>query len=232
MQNNIGFDANILKTLAVNSDMLSAYVLAAIADHGQGVKVCWSLWPHLTPPAKVGGVARALVKMGLLVPQAGGLYQVVTTKGATTERTRGDHGATEQRQTNGAPAKTPECLQIRDFETNGAQAEHEQRASDDIATSQHEASDGCDGGDIEALETLLDTIAISEVVIEETEEVIQQPTEAASPQLSPTLEERALALARRAWEIMPDNVKARVDHDFDAYWQQSKSQHIRAAANA
>ncbi|MBE1427018.1 hypothetical protein H4684_003702 [Desulfomicrobium macestii] len=74
-----------------------------------------------------------------------------------------------------------------------------------------------DGGDIEALETLLDSMATTESVVDP-EEI--------------TIEGRAMALARRAWEIMPDNVKARVDHDFDAYWQQSKSQHIRAAANA
>jgi len=73
------------------------------------------------------------------------------------------------------------------------------------------------GGDIEALETLLDTMATKETIVDP-EEI--------------TIDARALALARRAWEIMPDNVKARVDHDFDAYWQQSKSQHIRAAANA
>lgn len=89
-----------------------------------------------------------------------------------------------------------------------------------------------DGGDIEALESLLDTITISEVVIEEIEDVVQQPTEAASPQPLSTLEDRARALARRSWEIMPDPVKARVNHNFEEYWQQSKSQHIRTAENA
>ena len=78
MQRNISFESDILNGLAANSDMLAAYVRAAISDQGEGVKVCWSLWPHLTPPAKVGGVARALVKMGLLVPVQGGVYQVVT----------------------------------------------------------------------------------------------------------------------------------------------------------
>ena len=65
-----------------------------------------------------------------------------------------------------------------------------------------------DGGDIEALESLLDTKPLS------------------------TLDDRARALARRSWEIMPDPVKARVNHNFEEYWQQSKSQHIRTAENA
>lgn len=232
MKKNISFESDILKGLAANSDMLSSYVLAAIADQGLGVKVCWSLWPHLTPPAKVGGVARALVKMNLLVPMPGGFYQVVTAKGATEERSQGESGATEQQRINEAPAKALEGIQAGDSKESEVRAEQEQRASEDGATEQQRASDDEAGGDIEALETLLDSITINEVVIEETEEVIQQPTEAASPQLSPTLEERARALARRSWEIMPDPVKARVDHDFDAYWQQSKSQHMRTAENA
>jgi len=73
------------------------------------------------------------------------------------------------------------------------------------------------GGDIEALETLLDSMATTETIVDP-EEI--------------SIEERALALARRSWEIMPDPVKARVDHDFESYWRQSKSQHKRTAENA
>lgn len=217
MQKIISFEADILKGLGVNSDMLSSYILAAITDQGSGVKVCWSLWPHLTPPAKVGGVARALVKLGLLVPMPGGLYQVVTTKGATGEQSHIESGATKQQQINEAPAKAPEDMQAGDFDESEDRAEQEQQASEDEATEQQRASDDGAGGDIEALETLLDSMATTETVVDP-EEI--------------TIEGRALALARRAWEIMPDNVKARVDHNFDAYWQQSKSQHLRAAANA
>lgn len=72
----ITFDREILENLAGNKDMLLACVLAAIADAGQGVKVNAMLWPHLSAPA-VGGVTRALVKLGLLVPAQGGAYRVV-----------------------------------------------------------------------------------------------------------------------------------------------------------
>ena len=58
----ISFEREILASLS-SGDMLLAYVKAAIADHGAGVRVNGALWPHLTPPAKVGGVCRALVKM-------------------------------------------------------------------------------------------------------------------------------------------------------------------------
>jgi hypothetical protein len=236
MQKIISFDADILEGLAANSDMMSAYVRAAIADHGTGVKVCWSLWPHLTPPAKVGGVARALVKMGLLVPVPGGLYQVVTTKGAITEQSRGDYGAAEQRQTNEATAKKTESSQVGDFDDSEVRAEQEQRESDDEATSQHEASDGAAGGDIEALETLLDSMTTKEIVVEEgpapTMGLGIRPPRQAAPQLASALEERARALAQRSWEVMPNNVKARVNHNFETYWQESKSQHLRAATNA
>lgn len=217
MQKIISFDADILEGLAANSDMMSAYVRAAIADQGTGVKVCWSLWPHLTPPAKVGGVARALVKMDLLVPMLGGVYRVVTTKGATTERSRSESGATEQQQINEVPAKAPESLKAGDFDESEARAEQEQQTNDEEATSQHSASDGCAGGDIEALETLLDAMTTKETTV--------YPEEIA-------IEEQARALARRAWGGMPDNVKARINYDFDSYWQESKSQHLRAASNA
>jgi len=231
MQKIISFEADILKGLAGNSDMMSSYVLAAIADQGQGVKVCWSLWPHLTPPAKVGGVARALVKMGLLVPQTDALYQVVTTNGATTERSQGESGATEQQQTNEVPAKVLEGMQAGDFEASEAQAEQEQRASDDEATSQHSASDGDTGGDIEALETLLDAHTTSTILYDEPS-IIHETPDTGNQGATQDLEDRARALARRSWEIMPDPVKARVNHDFEEYWQQSKSQHKRTAENA
>lgn len=229
MQKIISFDADILKGLALNSDMLSSYVLAAISDQGQGVKVCWSLWPHLTPPAKVGGVARALAKIGLLVSMPGGLYQVVTSRGAATKRGERESGADDRRQTSEAQTKAPEGLEVGDFDESGIRAEQEQKTIDDEATSQHEASNGDMGGDIEALEVLLDSMTIKETVVDEDPAStigtgIQQPL--------PTLEDRARALARRSWEIMPDPVKERVNHDFDLYWQQSKSQHMRTASNA
>jgi hypothetical protein len=217
MKKNISFESDILKGLAANSDMLSSYVLAAIADHGTGVKVCWSLWPHLTPPAKVGGVARALVKMGLLVAMPGGLYQVVTTKGATEERSQGESGATSQQQANEVPAKAPEGIQAGDFDESEARTEQEQQASENKATEHQGVSDDEAGGDIEALETLLDSMSTRETIVD--------PDEI-------SIEERAKALACRSWEIMPDNVKARVGHNFEEYWQQSKSQHMRTASNA
>lgn len=74
-----------------------------------------------------------------------------------------------------------------------------------------------DGGDIEALEVLRDSMATKETIVDP-EEI--------------SIEERARALACRAWEVMPDNVKARVNHNFEAYWQESKSQHLRTASNA
>jgi hypothetical protein len=231
MQKIISFKSDILKGLAVNSDMLSSYVLAAIADQGQGVKVCWSLWPHLTPPAKVGGVARALVKMGLLVAMPGGLYQVVTTKGATEERNQGESGATSQQQTSEVPAKATEGIQAADSDESEARAGQEQQTSDEDATSQHSASDGEAGGDIEALEALLDAHTTSTILYDEPS-IIHETPDTGNQGATQDLEGRALALARRSWEIMPDPVKARVNHDFDAYWQQSKSQHMRTASNA
>lgn len=73
----VSFQREILESLS-NDDMLLSYLRAAVADQGAGVKVNGALWPHLSAPA-VGGVTRALVKLGLLVPAQGGAYRVVTS---------------------------------------------------------------------------------------------------------------------------------------------------------
>lgn len=68
-----------------------------------------------------------------------------------------------------------------------------------------------DGGDIEALENLLDTMSTRETIV--------------NP------EERARELARRSWEGMPDPVKARVGHDFEEFWKTSAGRFRRDAAS-
>lgn len=211
----ISFERQILEGLG-NTDMLSAYVRAAVADRGDGVKVNGALWPHLTPPAKIGGVARALVKMGLLVPAGAGVYHVVTGKGATVERSHGESGATEQQQINEAPAKAIEGKQAGDSGESEARAEQEQQASEDEAADQQLSSAEQGMRDIDALESLLDGMA--------TRQIIVNPEEI-------TTEERARELARRSWEGMPDPVKARVDYDFEEYWKASAGRFRRDAAS-
>lgn len=209
MNMQISFERQILEGLG-NTDMLSAYVRAAVADRGDGVRVNGALWPHLTPPAKVGGVARALVKMGLLVPSGAGVYQVVTGK-ANLERQASDEPAKCQRRASEAPAVATESLQGGGSDVSEGQAEQGRQASEDGATEQQRASDDDAGGDIEALENLLDTMSTRETIV--------------NP------EERARELARQSWEGMPDPVKARVGHDFEEFWKTSAGRFRRDAAS-
>lgn len=209
---NICFERDVLSSL-VNDDMLVAYVRAATADQGAGVKVNGALWPHLSPPAKIGGVCRALVKMGLLVPMDGGVYQVATggsRETATNQRPRSEDGAI-----------IPQALQVAGLGTSEPEARMERQGSED--------GHDCPEADLAALESVLDALPVEPKP--SVGSGLLQP-EVLGPELAPGLEERARELARQSWDSVPDQVKARVNYDFEEYWKASSNRFLREVAAA
>ena len=236
----ISFEREILESLS-NNDMLISYVKAAIANKGAGVRVNGALWPHLTPPAKVGGVARALVKMGLLVPAGAGLYLVVTGK-ANLERVTSDKQAKCQRQASEVPAFATEPLQDVGSDVSEGQAEPERHTSTNEAADQQLSNAEQGMRDIDALESLLDNMATKEAVVqtEDSEAFIDISDPDESQPAAPTMglglrrsavstaatppddEARAREMALEAWEVADARTFQTCEGEFEQFWMYRK----------
>jgi hypothetical protein len=217
----IRIEREILESLC-NGDVLLSYIRAAVADQGQGVKVNGALWPHLAPPAKIGGVARALVKMGLLVPAGGGVYRVLTERDRSEQKGR-DLQATGERGCCETEATATQVRLYNSFEASGSEAAMEQFDNNNAANGEHvcpEEGQAALGNLMDGPQRQAPTMGMG----------FRRPPVHPASESTPELEIRARELARKSWSAMPDAVKARVGHDFEEFWKTSAGRFRRDAA--